>query len=130
MAPDDRALDDRTVEDGGRRTGESDRPSKGGAILDWFSTRLNLTEIFSLLTSYGLFYAELDNTKGIRRAFAEALDRPTASAARWPRVLSLIVVLLIGLLILTGGCAILTANRNRWLGASWNVRRSNRCCPV
>ena len=80
------ALDDRVSEE---------PRSKFGAVLDWFSARLNLTEIFSLLTSYGLFYAELDNTKGIRRAFAEALDRPTASAARWPRILSLVVVLLI-----------------------------------
>jgi len=87
----------------GPESSEPDRQSKGASLLDWFSTRLNLTEIFSMLTSFGLFYAELDNTKGIRRAFSEALDRPTASAARWPRVLSLIVVLLIGLLILTGG---------------------------
>ena len=28
-------------------------------VLDWFSRRLNLTEIFSLLTSYGVFHAEL-----------------------------------------------------------------------
>lgn len=92
------AVDDKTTE-----SAATPPPGKAGAILDWFSARLNLTEIFSLLTSYGLFYAELDNTKGIRRAISEALDRPTASAARWPRVLSLIVVLLIGLLILTGG---------------------------
>jgi quinol-cytochrome oxidoreductase complex cytochrome b subunit len=73
------------------------------AILDWLSDRLNLTEIFSLLTSYGLFYAELDSSKPLSRALEEALDEPTPSYARWPRVLGLIVVLLIALEILTGG---------------------------
>jgi quinol-cytochrome oxidoreductase complex cytochrome b subunit len=73
------------------------------SILDWLSARLNLTEIFSLLTSYGLFYAELDSSKGLRRALAEAFERPTASASRWPRTLGLLVVALMGLLMLTGG---------------------------
>lgn len=77
--------------------------AKKNAILDWFSDRLNLTEIFSLLTSYGLFYAELDSSKPLRQALGEALEEPTPSYARWPRVLGLIVVLLIGLEILTGG---------------------------
>lgn len=71
-------------------------------ILDWFSRRLNLTEIFSLLTSYGLFYAELDTRKHLREALDEALERPVVSYGRWPRVLGLIVVVLIGLEILTG----------------------------
>lgn len=77
--------------------------AKKSTLLDWFSTRLNLTEIFSLLTSYGLFYAELDSSKPLRQALGEALEKPTPSYARWPRVLGLIVVLLIGLEILTGG---------------------------
>jgi quinol-cytochrome oxidoreductase complex cytochrome b subunit len=71
-------------------------------ILDWFSRRLNLTEIFSLLTSYGLFYAELDTRKRLREALDEALERPVVSYGRWPRVLGLIVVVLIALEILTG----------------------------
>ncbi len=71
-------------------------------VLDWLSRRLNLTEILSLLTSYGLFYAELDSRKGIREAIAEARDRALPSYGRWPRVLGLIVVVLITLEIVTG----------------------------
>lgn len=71
--------------------------------LDWLSERLNLTEIFSLLTSYGLFYAELDNRKPLRRALREALARPTLSYSRWPRVLGLMVVVLIAVEVVTGG---------------------------
>lgn len=71
-------------------------------LLDWFSKRLNLTEIFSLLTSYGLFYAELDSRKPLREALAEAREQPLPSYARWPRALGLIAVVLLAIEILTG----------------------------
>jgi len=45
----------------------------------------------------------LDSSKPLRQALSEALDEPTPSYSRWPRVLGLIVVLLIALAILTGG---------------------------
>lgn len=73
-----------------------------GATLDWLSARLNLTEIFSLLTSYGLFHAELDSRKPLREALAEVAESPAPSYARWPRVLGLMVVVLIGIELLTG----------------------------
>ena len=72
-------------------------------VLDWFSRRLNLTEIFSLLTSYGIYYGELDSRKPLKEALAEAEQRPVALYSRWPRILSLIAVVLIGLELLTGG---------------------------
>ena len=75
---------------------------KRQGTLEWLSRRLNLTEVFSLLTSYGMFYAELDPRKPLREALAEAAARPTPSLARWPRVLGLMTVVLIGLEILTG----------------------------
>ena len=71
-------------------------------ILDWFARRLNLTEIFSFLTSFGLFHAELDSRKSFRDALDEALEQPSPSYSRWPRILGLIVVILILLVILTG----------------------------
>lgn len=72
-------------------------------LLEWLSTRLNLTEIFSLLTSYGLFYNELDPRKPLSEALEEALDRPVPSYSRWPRVLGLIILVLLAVEILTGG---------------------------
>ena len=71
--------------------------------VDWLSRRLLLTEIFSLLTSYGFFHAELDHRKPPREAIAEAMARPLPSYARWPRVLGLVAVILIAIEILTGG---------------------------
>jgi quinol-cytochrome oxidoreductase complex cytochrome b subunit len=71
-------------------------------ILDWFSRRLNLTEIFSLLTSYGIFHAELDSRKRIRDAIAEAKAQPMPSYDQWPRVLGLLVVVLLLIELVTG----------------------------
>jgi quinol-cytochrome oxidoreductase complex cytochrome b subunit len=71
-------------------------------VLRWLARRLTVTEIFSLFTSFGLFYAELDNRKPLRQALAEALERPTVSYARWPHVLGIIIVVLLGVEILTG----------------------------
>ncbi|MDH3523096.1 MAG: cytochrome b N-terminal domain-containing protein [Acidobacteriota bacterium] len=71
--------------------------------LDWLSERLVLTEIFSLLVSYGFFHAELDSSKPPREALAEAMARPMPSYSAWPRVLGLAAVVLIGVEIFTGG---------------------------
>ena len=75
---------------------------KESGVLDWFSRRLNLTEIFSLLTSYGVFHAELDNRKNIRDAIAEAKAQPMPSYDQWPRVLGLLAVVLLLIEIVTG----------------------------
>ncbi|MCP4203197.1 MAG: cytochrome bc complex cytochrome b subunit [bacterium] len=72
-------------------------------LLGWLSTRLNLTEVFSLLTSYGLFYTELDPRKPLAEALEEALEKPVPSYSRWPRVLGLVVLVLLAVEILTGG---------------------------
>lgn len=72
-------------------------------MLDWLSARLNLSEVFSLLTSYGLFYTELDPRKPLEEALEEALEKPAPSYSTWPRVLGLIVLVLIAVEILTGG---------------------------
>ena len=65
--------------------------------VDWLSRRLLLTEIFSLLTSYGFFHAQLDHRKPPREAIVEAMARPLPSYARWPRVLGLVAVILIAI---------------------------------
>jgi quinol-cytochrome oxidoreductase complex cytochrome b subunit len=80
--------------------------SQGGGrcarVRDWLETRFNLAEIFSVLTAFGLFPAEIDTRKPLREAVREALDRGIPSYARWPRVLGILSVLLFFFLILTG----------------------------
>jgi ubiquinol-cytochrome c reductase cytochrome b subunit len=72
------------------------------SLLDWLETRFNLTEMFSLLTSFGLFPNELDTRRPLGEAMDEALGRPLPSYARWPRVLGLLSFILFLFVGLTG----------------------------
>lgn len=76
--------------------------STNGSLTRWIEKRFNLTEIFSFLTSFGLFPTELDTRKPVREAVSEALSRPVLSYARWPRVLGIISFLLFVFLGITG----------------------------
>jgi quinol-cytochrome oxidoreductase complex cytochrome b subunit len=76
----------------------AEKPSLRG----WLEQRFNLTEMFSLLTSFGLFPAELDSRRPLREAIDEALSRPFPSYARWPRVLGILSMLLFAFMGVTG----------------------------
>lgn len=81
---------------------EKDRQAPGKPLLGWFESRVNLTEIFALLTSLGLFYVEVDTKKPLRPAVREALAKPVASYAEWPRVLGPLAVLFFLFQVLSG----------------------------
>jgi ubiquinol-cytochrome c reductase cytochrome b subunit len=71
-------------------------------LLAWLEARFNLTEMFSLLTGFGLFPSELDTRRPLGEAIDEALRRPLPSYARWPRVLGLLSFILFLFVGLTG----------------------------
>ncbi|MFQ5792467.1 MAG: cytochrome b N-terminal domain-containing protein, partial [Acidobacteriota bacterium] len=66
----------------------------GKKALDWLESRVNLTEVFALLTSLGIFYVDVDTRRPLRAALHEALAKPMASYVRWPRVLGPLAALL------------------------------------
>jgi quinol-cytochrome oxidoreductase complex cytochrome b subunit len=72
-------------------------------LLNWLSSRINVTELFSFLTSFGLFNREVDTRKPLREALDEALQKPAPSYGRWPRVLGLYSLILLVFEIVTGG---------------------------
>ena len=72
------------------------------ALFAWLEARFNLTEMFSLLTSFGLFPSELDTRRPLREALDDALGRPLPSYARWPRVLGLLSFILFLFVGVTG----------------------------
>lgn len=72
------------------------------SLIAWLEKRFNLTEIFSLLTSFGLFPVELDTRRPLREAIDQALSTPQLSYARWPRVLGILSVALFVFLAVTG----------------------------
>lgn len=72
------------------------------SLLGWFEARVNLTEIVSFLSVFGLLPTELDSRKPIREALREALHQPLPSYARWPRVLGILSFILFLFLVVTG----------------------------
>jgi quinol-cytochrome oxidoreductase complex cytochrome b subunit len=71
-------------------------------LVTWLEQRFNLTEMLSLLASFGVFPAELDTRLPFRAALRDAWRRPLPSYARWPRVLGLLSFLLFLFLVTTG----------------------------
>lgn len=79
-------------------TGNGRRPS----VLEWLERRLNVTEIFSFLTHFGLVYTPVDSSRTMREVWRDVTTRPVSSYLRWPRSLGLIAVVLFGLEAITG----------------------------
>ena len=72
------------------------------AIVEWIEERINLTEIFSIITSFGIVYTPVDTRRPLREAMAEIGATPLVSYARWPQVLGLLTALLFALEAVTG----------------------------
>lgn len=81
---------------------EARTPRPGRSFLAWLEARVNLTEIVSFLSVFGLLPTELDTRKPLREALSEALRQPLPSYARWPRVLGILSFLLFLFLGVTG----------------------------
>lgn len=72
------------------------------SLLGWIEERVNLTEIVSFLSIFGLLPTELDPRKPLREAMREAMRQPLPSYARWPRVLGILSFILFIFLGVTG----------------------------
>ena len=79
-------------------------PQKSGRghWLDWLERRINVTELFSVLSHFGFVYTPVDNTRPLREVWDEVLARPVSSYLRWPRVLGLVTAVLFGVEALSG----------------------------
>ncbi len=73
-----------------------------GRLLGWLEERLNLTEMLSLLSVYGLLYTEVDTHKPVRTALSESVARPVPADSRIPRALGLLTVVLFLFELITG----------------------------
>ena len=72
------------------------------AVVEWLEQRLNLTEIFSLVTNFGIVYTPVDTRRPLRQAMSELTSTPLVSYAAWPQVLGLLTALLFALEAVTG----------------------------
>jgi quinol-cytochrome oxidoreductase complex cytochrome b subunit len=87
------------------RTGATpggDGASGRGGWVDWLERRVNLTEIFSFLSHFGLVYSPVDTTRPVREVVREVARMPVPKYARWPRVLGLFAAILFALEGVTG----------------------------
>lgn len=74
----------------------------GGKIVDWFEQRINLSEIFSWVTTFGISYAPVNPNQPIRDAVNEAFLRPMPSYQRWPHIFGLLTFIAFLLEVVTG----------------------------
>jgi quinol-cytochrome oxidoreductase complex cytochrome b subunit len=71
-------------------------------LLAWLDQRVNLTELFSLLSHFGVLYAPMDTSRPLAEAMRDLGSRPLPDVMRWPRVLGPLAALLFGLEAVTG----------------------------
>jgi quinol-cytochrome oxidoreductase complex cytochrome b subunit len=77
-------------------------PRERGRWVAWLERRVNLTEIFSFLSHFGLVYTPVDTTRPVREVVREVARLPVPTYARGPRVLGLLAAILFGLEAVTG----------------------------
>jgi quinol-cytochrome oxidoreductase complex cytochrome b subunit len=77
-------------------------PRMRRGLVAWLEERVNLTEIFSFLTHFGLVFTPVDTKRPLRDVTAEIARQPVPSYARGPRVLGLLAAILFGLEAVTG----------------------------
>ncbi|HVP13921.1 MAG TPA: cytochrome b N-terminal domain-containing protein [Terriglobales bacterium] len=82
-------------------TGPQENPARANWV-DWLERRLNLSEIFSFLTHFGLVYTPVDTTKPVREVLRDVGERRVPRLAQGSRVLGLFAVILFGLQVVTG----------------------------
>lgn len=68
--------------------------STSRSVIGWLETRLNLTEIFSFFTTFGLSYGEIDLNKPLAEASREAFTRELPTYTRGPYILGVLTFLL------------------------------------
>jgi quinol-cytochrome oxidoreductase complex cytochrome b subunit len=81
--------------------GRQGPPARQGWV-EWLEQRVNLSEIFSFLTHFGLVYTPVDTRKPVREVLRDVASEPVPRYAHGPRVLGLLAAILFGLQIVTG----------------------------
>lgn len=71
-------------------------------LIDWLERRLNLSEIFSWITTFGISYAPVNPNLPIRDAVKEAFLRPMSSYERWPHMFGMLTFIAFLVEVVTG----------------------------
>ena len=71
-------------------------------LAGWLEQRINLTEIFSFLSHFGVIFTPVDTSRPLREVLREIGRQPVPRFARWPRVLGLLAAIGFGIQAITG----------------------------
>jgi quinol-cytochrome oxidoreductase complex cytochrome b subunit len=77
-------------------------PRKREGALEWLEKRINLSEIFSFLTHFGLVFTPVDTTRPFRDVAREVAEKRVPSYSHGPRVLALLAAIGFGIQAITG----------------------------
>jgi len=80
----------------------TERPAARGNWVDWLERRINLTQLFSLITHFGLVYTPIDTSRPIREVLRELSQQKVPTYAQWPRVLGVLAGILFVVEVVTG----------------------------
>jgi quinol-cytochrome oxidoreductase complex cytochrome b subunit len=78
------------------------KPSRRSDVIEWLEQRINLSEIFSFLTHFGLVFTPVDATRPFRDVAREVAEKRVPSYAHGPRVLALLAAIGFGIQAITG----------------------------
>src|SRR5262249_18752305 len=78
------------------------RTGPGRDWVAWLERRLNLSEIFSFLSHFGLVYTPVDTSKPIHETLRDVAAERLPAHSGGPRMLGLVVAILFGLEAMTG----------------------------
>ncbi len=81
---------------------DADRPAGRANWVEWLERRINLTQLFSLITHFGLVYTPIDTARPIREVLRDVSRQQVPTYARWPRVLGVLAAILFGVEVVTG----------------------------
>ncbi len=69
-------------------------PSRRARLVAWFEERLNLSEIFGFITTFGLAYGDIDTRRSLKETIEDAFHRPHPVYVRWPHILGILAFVL------------------------------------
>lgn len=73
---------------------ETGGPGVRGGWVGWLERRINLTQLFSLITHFGLVYTPIDTSRPIREVLRDLAQQKVPTYAQWPRVLGVLAAIL------------------------------------
>lgn len=70
--------------------------------INWLEERINLTEVFSFFSAFGLYYGEVDTRDSIEEALKKASKQKLPPYGRWPHILGILTFIIFIFQIITG----------------------------